>query len=86
MTRARLAAVGLFVLCGVALAVFTIVSFGAIDPFRHDTSAEIVFDGPVSGLAVGAPVTFRGVPVGHVTSTFCSETAMSWSAARRGAG
>ena len=42
--------------------------FGAIDPFRHDTSAEIVFDGPVSGLAVGAPVTFRGVPVGHVTS------------------
>jgi len=68
MTRARLAAVGLFVLCGVALAVFTIISFGAIDPFRHDTSAEIVFDGPVSGLAVGAPVTFRGVPVGHVTS------------------
>lgn len=68
MTRTRLAAVGLFVLCGAALAVFTIVSFGAIDPFRHDTSAEIVFDGPVSGLAVGAPVTFRGVPVGHVTS------------------
>lgn len=68
MTRTRLAVVGLFVLCGAALAVFTIISFGAIDPFRHDTSAEIVFDGPVSGLAVGAPVTFRGVPVGHVTS------------------
>lgn len=68
MTRTRLAAVGLFVLCGAALAVFTIVAFGAIDPFRHETSAEIVFDGPVSGLAVGAPVTFRGVPVGHVTS------------------
>jgi paraquat-inducible protein B len=68
MTRTRLAAVGLFVLCGAALAVFTVVSFGAIDPFRHDTSAEVVFDGPVSGLAVGAPVTLRGVPVGHVTS------------------
>lgn len=68
MTRTRLAAVGLFVLCGAALAVFAIVYFGGIDPFRRDTSAEIVFDGPVSGLAVGAPVTFRGVPVGHVTS------------------
>jgi paraquat-inducible protein B len=68
MTRTRLAAVGLFVLCGAVLAVFTIVSFGAIDPFRHETSAEIVFDGPVSGLAVGAPVTFRGVPLGHVTA------------------
>jgi paraquat-inducible protein B len=68
MTRTRLAVVGFFVLCGAALAVFTIVSFGAIDPFRRDTSAEIVFEGPVSGLSVGAPVTFRGVPVGHVTS------------------
>ncbi|MGH8320108.1 MAG: MlaD family protein [Steroidobacteraceae bacterium] len=68
MTRTRLAVVGLFVLCGAALAVFAIVCFGAIDPFRHDISAQIVFDGRVSGLAVGAPVTFRGVPVGHVTS------------------
>lgn len=68
MTRTRLAVVGLFVLCGAALAVFIIISFGAMDPFRHDTSAVIVFDGPVSGLAVGAPVTFRGVPIGHVTS------------------
>lgn len=68
MTRIRLAAVGFFVLCGAALAILAIVCFGAIDPFHRDTTAEIVFDGPVSGLAVGAPVTFRGVPVGHVTS------------------
>lgn len=68
MTRTRLAAVGLFVLCGAALAVFTVVSFGAIDPFQHDVSAEIVFEGTVSGLGMGAPVTFRGVPIGHVTS------------------
>ncbi|MGA7540642.1 MAG: MlaD family protein [Steroidobacteraceae bacterium] len=68
MTRTRLAALGLFVLCGAALVVFTIISFGAMDPFRHHTGAEIVFAGPVSGLAVGAPVTFRGVPVGHVTA------------------
>lgn len=68
MTRTRLAVLGLFVLCGAALVLFAALSFGAIDPFRHDTSAEIVFDGPVSGLVVGAPVTLRGVPVGHVTS------------------
>lgn len=68
MTRARLAAVGFFVLCGAALTVVAIVCFGAIDPFQHETRAEIVFEGPVSGLMVGAPVTFRGVPVGHVTS------------------
>lgn len=68
MTRTRLAAVGFFVLCGAALAVFAIVCFGGINPFHRDAPAEIVFDGPVSGLAVGAPVTFRGVSVGHVTS------------------
>ena len=68
MSRFRLAAIGLFLLCGAALAAFTVLFFGAVDPFLHDTAAEIVFDGPVSGLTVGAPVTFRGVPVGHVTS------------------
>jgi len=68
MTRPRLAILGLFVFCGAALAVLAIVCFAAIDPFQHDVSAEIVFDGTVSGLAIGSPVTFRGVPVGHVTS------------------
>lgn len=68
MTRTRLAAVGLFVLCGAALALFAIISLGEMDPFRHDTAAQIVFDGPVGGLAVGAPVTLSGVPVGYVTS------------------
>jgi paraquat-inducible protein B len=68
MTRFRQVAVGLFVLCGAALAVFTVLFFGAVDPLLHYTAAEIVFDGSVSGLVAGAPVTFRGVPVGHVTS------------------
>lgn len=68
MTGSRLAAVGLFVLIGLALAVLAVVYFGEINPFRHELSAEIIFDGPVSGLTVGAPVTFRGVPIGHVTS------------------
>jgi paraquat-inducible protein B len=68
MSNARLAAIGLFVLCGVALAVFTVVAFGDIHPFHHGRSADIVFGGSVSGLEIGAPVTFRGVPVGQVSA------------------
>lgn len=68
MSNARLAAIGLFVLCGAALAVLTIISFGDVHPFHHGQSADIVFNGSVSGLEVGAPVTFRGVPVGQVTA------------------
>ncbi len=68
MSNARLAVIGLFVICGAALAVFTIIAFGDIHPFRHGESADIVFSGSVSGLDVGAPVTFRGVPVGQVSA------------------
>jgi paraquat-inducible protein B len=68
MSNARLAVIGLFVVCGVALAVFTIISFGDVHPFHHGQSADIVFSGSVSGLEVGAPVTFRGVPVGQVSA------------------
>ncbi|MGH8260501.1 MAG: MlaD family protein [Steroidobacteraceae bacterium] len=68
MSNARLAVIGLFVVCGVALAVFTIISFGDVHPFHHGQSADIVFSGSVSGLEVGAPVTFRGVPVGKVSA------------------
>lgn len=68
MSNARLALIGLFVLCGAALAVFTIIAFGDVHPFHHGQSADIVFAGSVSGLEAGAPVTFRGVPVGQVSA------------------
>lgn len=68
MSNTRLAVIGLFVVCGVALAVLTIISFGDVHPFHHGQSADIVFSGSVSGLDVGAPVTFRGVPVGQVSA------------------
>jgi paraquat-inducible protein B len=68
MASARLAAVGLFVLIGVALAFATIIVFGRLDLFGETRVAEIVFDGSVSGLGVGSPVTFRGVRVGSVSS------------------
>jgi paraquat-inducible protein B len=68
MASARLAAIGLFVLIGVALAFATVVLFGRLDLFGETRAAEIVFDGSVSGLGVGSPVTFRGVRVGAVSS------------------
>lgn len=68
MANARLAAVGLFVLIGVVLAFTTALLFGRLDLFGETRVAEIVFDGSVSGLGVGSPVTFRGVRVGAVSS------------------
>lgn len=68
MDNIREALIGLFVLFGVALGVSTLVLFGRFHPFRHDLLAEVVFEGSVSGLGVGAPVDFRGVRVGTVTS------------------
>jgi paraquat-inducible protein B len=64
----RLAAVGLFVLIGVALGFATVVLFGRLDLFGETRAAVIVFDGSVNGLGVGSPVTFRGVRVGAVSS------------------
>jgi paraquat-inducible protein B len=68
VASARLAAVGLFVLIGVALAFATVMLFGRLDLFGETRAAEIVFDGAVNGLGVGSPVTFRGVRVGAVSS------------------
>jgi paraquat-inducible protein B len=68
MASARLAAIGLFILVGIALAFATIIVFGRLDLFGETRAAEIVFDGSVSGLGVGSPVTFRGVRVGSVSS------------------
>jgi paraquat-inducible protein B len=68
MDNTRQALIGLFVLCGLALAVLTVVLFGRFDPFRQTQAAEVVFDGSVDGLGVGSPVSFRGVRLGAVSS------------------
>jgi paraquat-inducible protein B len=68
MANARLATIGLFVLCGTLLALAAVVLFGRLDLFGRTQAAQIVFEGSVSGLGVGAPVTFRGVRVGAVSS------------------
>lgn len=68
MASARVAAVGLFVLIGVVLGFITVVLFGRLNLFGESRVVEIVFDGSVSGVGVGSPVTFLGVRVGAVTS------------------
>jgi paraquat-inducible protein B len=61
------ALVGVFVLGAVALVVAAVVVFGSGRLFRETEEFVLFFDGSVNGLEVGAPVKFRGVPIGSVT-------------------
>ena len=66
MTSVKPSIVGGFVLTGLALAIAAILLFGHLDLFSPEQRAVVLFPGSISGLAVGAPVTFRGVQVGSV--------------------
>lgn len=59
--------VGAFVLAGLALFAFGMIMLGSGKMFSHSLTYVMYFDGSVSGLSVGAPVVFRGVPMGSVT-------------------
>jgi len=65
--RANPVLVGSFVLGGIVLAVIVIAVVGSGSFFRHEQKLVAYFDGSVDGLDVGAPVKFRGVPIGRVT-------------------
>jgi paraquat-inducible protein B len=58
--------VGAFVLGGIILGVAAAVLFGNFNIFNPSVRAVVVFQDSVSGLSIGAPVTFRGVPLGAV--------------------
>src|SRR5689334_6219100 len=58
---------GLFILTGLVILAAGIVGFGAARSFEKTTLEETYVTGNVDGLAVGAPVTLRGVRVGKVT-------------------
>ena len=67
MRRPNAALIGAFMLGGAALAVAALLFFGG--ELRETRMAVVsFFDGSVAGLRIGAPVTFRGVPVGEVKS------------------
>jgi paraquat-inducible protein B len=59
-------AIGAFVLGAVVLAVAALLFFGGGALREKRLAAVSFFDGSVAGLRVGAPVTFRGVPIGEV--------------------
>jgi len=62
----RQATIGAFVLGGIILGLGAIIFFGNFRLFQPIETAAVVFQGSISGLSVGAPVTFRGVRVGAV--------------------
>lgn len=60
--------IGAFVVLGLALLALAIISVAGNKLFIHKERAVMHFSGSVYGLQVGAPVVFRGVRVGSVTS------------------
>lgn len=60
-------AVGAFVLGAIGLFTAGIILLGGNRLFQDSLEYTLYFDGSVSGLAIGAPVVFRGVPLGNVT-------------------
>jgi len=60
--------IGAFVVGAIVLAVAGVLAFGGGEFLEHREKAVLYFEGSLSGLDVGAPVTFRGVKVGTVTA------------------
>lgn len=60
------ALIGSFVVSGIVLLVAGVIIFGSGRAFDETRTFVSFFPGSVNGLAVGANVTFRGVPVGTV--------------------
>lgn len=65
--QAHKTVVGAFVVLGIALFTAGLVVLGGGRFFSESLKYVLYFDGSVSGLSIGAPVVFRGVPMGSVT-------------------
>ena len=65
--RANPTLIGAFVLGGLTLAVATVLLLGGREWLKRPVMCVMAFDGNVTGLAVGSPVSIRGVQVGSVS-------------------
>ncbi len=65
--KTKKAKVGGFVLGALIFLALCLITLGGRDIFSSQEKYVLYFDGSVSGLSLGAPVVFRGVPLGKVT-------------------
>ncbi len=72
--QASKALVGAFMVGGISLLIAAVVVFGGGSFFENRLKFAVFFDSSVMGLSVGAPVMFRGVPVGRVDSIHLNTT------------
>jgi paraquat-inducible protein B len=70
--RANPALIGAFVVGATAIVAVAVVSIGSGWFFRNTVKFVMYFQGSVNGLDKGAPVKFRGVPIGVVTDIMLS--------------
>ena len=68
MTRPSATLIGGFILGAAALAIAAVLFFGGGMLREERFTVVSFFDASVQGLRIGAPVTFRGMPVGEVKS------------------
>src|SRR5262245_40256825 len=64
--KANPAAIGLFIVIGVALGVIGLILFSSTNLFANREKFVLYFDSSLTGLNPGAPVKYRGVTVGSV--------------------
>ena len=64
--QANYGKIGLTLIMGIACIIATLIWFGGAGSGKRYVAAETYFNSPVSGLAVGSDVCFRGVKIGTV--------------------
>jgi paraquat-inducible protein B len=60
--------IGVFVVSSIAMLIVGVIVFGSGDIFKKTFKYVMFFEDSVTGLSVGAPVIWRGVEVGSVSS------------------
>ncbi len=66
--KANATLIGAFAVFGILLVVVTVIAAGGGKLFARKEKVVMHFGGSIYGLAVGAPVVFRGVRLGNVSS------------------